>query len=121
VTPTLALALSHIAPQYNAREHTRAAERMVEDMEKNTHAPEPLTPNERLYQSNSELVAENNRLLAALEELESRCRELASRTEQLDRLLLKGQQPECTLGEVDRANAAMDTARAAIAKAKGVK
>jgi hypothetical protein len=36
VTPTLALALAHIAPQYNAREHARAAERMVEDMKTKT-------------------------------------------------------------------------------------
>jgi hypothetical protein len=34
VTPTLASALAAMAPGYSAREHNRAAERMVTDMEK---------------------------------------------------------------------------------------
>lgn len=41
MTPTLAQALSLIAPAYSAAQHTRAAERMVQDMETTTRLPGP--------------------------------------------------------------------------------
>ena len=126
MTPTLAQALSLIAPQYNAAQHKRAAERMVQDMEKTAHTPVKisvtrieeddigdvrLVVNTNIYASNTDAAEKLATTLEAAPDLLAAL-EAALPTLQSHMERYPNDKDERRI---------YDAARAAIAKAKGVK